>query len=313
MGWNLMGNPYASAIDWNLVAAGQYANMDNAVYVRDNTKDAYKSYVAGVGDLIDGIIPAMQGFFVHANAASPTLYLENTDRVHAASFYKSSPVENVVRLKVSGNERYDETFVRFTDAASTAFDGQLDAYKMYGGSSVPTFYSVAGSDKLSINSLPMSSMEGTVPLAVEAGASATYTLNLVDNTLPVATYVTLEDKKSGILQRLNDNPAYTFTAAPGEEPNRFVLHFKDATSVPDPTAKETFTVTQSNGNLNIVTPRSANAEIRVTNMLGQVVLRGKTNGNALTSLNSNTLQNGVYVVSLVSGSKVVSTRIVVSK
>lgn len=295
-GWNLLGNPYPSAIDWDNVASGQYSNIDNAVYVYDNASSTYKSYVGGAGSLTDGIIPAMQGFFVHASAASPSLSLENADRVHSgATYYKNGTLENVVRLKVEGNNRYDETFIRFNDEATTGFDASLDAFKLYGGSSVPTFYTLADDRKLSINSLPTSSLEGFVPLAVEAGAANTYSISLVENGLPASTYVTLEDTKTGSLQRLNDQPTYSFTAAPGEDPNRFRLHFKDATSVADPATSVDFTAYALNGQLNVLS--SVSGKLSITDMAGKTlsirnIIKGELN---TVSLNGAT---GLYLVKL---------------
>jgi hypothetical protein len=42
-------------------------------------------------------------------------------------------------------------------------------------------------------------------------------------------------------------------------------------------------------------------------------MRGNTNGNPITSLNANNLQNGVYIVSLIGNYKVISEKIVVKK
>ena len=295
-GWNLLGNPYPSAIDWDLVAGTQYSNMDNAVYVYDNASATYKSYVGGTGSLTDGIIPAMQGFFVHANAASPSLSLENADRVHAgATYYKNGTLENVIRLKVEGNNRYDETFIRFNEEATTGFDASLDAFKLYGGSSVPTFYTLADDRKLSVNSLPSSSLEGFVPLAVEAGAANTYSISLVENGLPASTYVTLEDTKTGSLQRLSEQPVYTFTAAPGEDPNRFRLHFKDAASVVDPESAVDFTAYAINGQLNILS--NVSGKLSITDMAGKTLSVRNINKGELSTVSLNGA-TGLYLVKL---------------
>jgi hypothetical protein len=309
-GWNLMGNPYPSAIDWDNVTSGQYANLDNAVYVYDNATSTYLSNVSGFGALIGGIIPAMQGFFVHANAALPTLYLENQDRVHGGSaYYKSSPVENAIRLKVEGNQRYDETFIRFTEGATADFDGAFDAYKLEGGTSVPTFYSLAGEDKLSVNSLPISNMEGFVPLAVKAGAEASYSISLVENSLPLNTYVTLEDIKTGITQRLNNTPVYTFTAAPGEDPNRFRLHFKDATSVPDPSGAQEFTVYSNNGCISVNCTVPIDGKITVTDLAGRVISTERINSNkTLIDIKS---YPGVYLIIINTAKSVYTQKVIV--
>ena len=133
------------------------------------------------------------------------------------------------------------------------------------------------------------------------------------NTFDAGTYITLEDKATGTFQKLNDNPVYSFTSDVNADVNRFALHFKNATSVPDPTTAESFSITLNSGIITVVTPQTVNAEILVSNMLGQLVLRGKTNGGSATVLNANTLPNGVYVVSLTGNNKVVSKKIVINK
>jgi hypothetical protein len=64
-----------------------------------------------------------------------------------------------------------------------------------------------------VNALPSTSLESFVPLAVEAGAPATYTLELAENSLPESINITLEDLNTGTLQQLNTSASYQFTAA----------------------------------------------------------------------------------------------------
>jgi hypothetical protein len=123
----------------------------------------------------------------------------------------------------------------------------------------------------------------------------------------------LVDKKTNTVTNLSKNPVYAFTSAVGDDANRFELSFLDVTGVTKPDSKNNFTVYQSKGNINITSQSNVNAEILVTNLVGQVVMRGKTNGNSLTTLDAGNLQNGVYVVSLVGNGKKVSKKLVVSK
>ncbi|NVO18469.1 MAG: T9SS type A sorting domain-containing protein [Bacteroidetes bacterium] len=314
-GWNLVGNPYPSAIDWNNVASSQYTDIDAAIYVYDNASSTYKSTVPNsgttppIGNLPGGIIPAMQGFFVHANGSSPSLILENQDRVHSSqAYYKSEIASNILRLRVEGNSKYDETFIRFTDEATMDFDSQLDAYKLYGGAGVPQLFSSAGTTKLSINSLPNSSLEGFVPISVVAGVSSTYVITLAENTLPSNYYVTLEDLKTGVSQRLNTQPSYSFAAAPGDDPNRFRLYFKDATSVPNPISVD-FTVYSNNGSIFVTSTESGNPVIRISDLTGRVLASGDLlNGKFQANMNGNT---GVYLVSQISSKGIASHKVVV--
>jgi hypothetical protein len=64
-GWHLLGNPFASAIKWN---DGNW-NLDDIAGTAKIWSESGKSYT----DInADGIIPAAQGFFVHAGSASAT-------------------------------------------------------------------------------------------------------------------------------------------------------------------------------------------------------------------------------------------------
>lgn len=315
-GWNLLGNPYCSAISWDdVIAGGQASNLDNAVYVYDNATQQYKTWVNGLGTLTDGIIPAMQGFLVKANAASPSLTLKNINRVHGGTaYYKSAQTSanNVLSLKVSGNSRSDETCIRFRDEATTDFNEEWDAYKLMGSSSVPNLYSVTNNMNYAVNSLPVNEMKGAVAIAFTAGSKGTFTLSVTGtDNFSAETNVTLLDKKTGITQLLNSNPAYTFTAAPGEDANRFELHFLDVTAVQQPERAESLRVYQNNGTLNVITDKPVNADIILTNMLGQVVMRINGNGNDHSAIDVSGLQNGIYVLSLKGEKAKISRKIVV--
>ena len=315
-GWNLIGNPYPSAIDWDNVTAGQSVNLANAVYVYDNATQQYKVYVGGIGTLTNGIIPSMQGFLLKASGASPSLTLENQDRVHGGNvYYKSlqTDAENVISLKVEGNTFQDETFVRFVDGATPEFNDEWDAYKIMSDSKAPSIYSVTSNLNYVVNTLPLTHIQSAVPVAVSVVSPGTYTITANGiESFTSGTYIRLDDKKTGTSQVLNDNMVYSFSASPDDASDRFVLNFMNVTSVPESVADETFGISQINGSLRITTGEATKAEIFVFNMLGQMVLCGNMNGNTLSTLNIADLQNGVYVLSLIKANKKTSKKIIVN-
>lgn len=95
-GWNLLGNPFPSAIDWTLVSLGN--GMDNALYYYDAAEQNYNYYLHLTGEtgaLGSGqqYIPAMQGFMVHAKTTgTKTVTFDNDDRTHNGQsvYYKST-------------------------------------------------------------------------------------------------------------------------------------------------------------------------------------------------------------------------------
>ena len=92
-GFNLIGNPYPSPINWDAAAGWTKTNIDNALYyfkasATDEYGGKYSTYINGVSsdDTVSNIIPSMQGFFVHVTNGPPwpvtgTLSLNNNVRV----------------------------------------------------------------------------------------------------------------------------------------------------------------------------------------------------------------------------------------
>ena len=79
-GWNLVGNPYPSALDWDAVVASFSADdkMESAVYYYSASAGHYKSYVNGIGSG-SRYIPAMQGMMVKVKSplTSGDVYFTN--------------------------------------------------------------------------------------------------------------------------------------------------------------------------------------------------------------------------------------------
>ena len=108
-GWNFLGNPFPSALDWDLGSWG--GNVEATVYVWDETIGASGDYAywltgtPGSGTLSDGIIPMGQGFFVKSTSAGVNVTIPAAARVHDnQGFYKSSDDSDptqYVRIQVS--------------------------------------------------------------------------------------------------------------------------------------------------------------------------------------------------------------------
>ncbi len=219
-GWNLVGNPYPSSIDWSAASGWTKTNVNNAIYIHVNAATWATFNGSGTNGGTRYIAPG-QGFFVQASAAG-TLAMTNAVKVHnATTFFKNAEatVPNLLRLQVSGNGYSDEAVVHFAPEATAEFDGSYDAHKLYGDVPEAAQVYTLGSIPLAINSLPTTS---TVPMGIYTGAAGTYTLAATEiNDL---TGVTLEDTHTGIFTDLTKSPCSVELAA-GESGQRFILHF----------------------------------------------------------------------------------------
>ena len=219
-GWNLVGNPYPSSINWEATSGWTKTNLNNAIYIEN--AGLWASYISGVG--VNGgsqYIPPCQGFFVQVadGFSSGTLSMDNDVRVHKnAPFFKSS-INNLVRLQVSGNGYTDETVVRFLPDATSEFDAAFDAIKFFGDVVEAAQLYSPGSMPLSINTLPETDV---VPAGLRANKEGVYTIAATEvNDLPS---ISLEDTKTGIFTDLLKG-SYSFNFMPQENEQRFVLHF----------------------------------------------------------------------------------------
>ncbi|MEI6854136.1 MAG: hypothetical protein WCL06_14915, partial [Bacteroidota bacterium] len=158
-GWNLAGNPYPDAINWNASSGWTKTNLNNAIYYRFDGN--IRAYVDGVGTgstPASGIIPAMTSFWVRVDSlqSSATLACNNSVRVHNTTPAAVTPV-NTLHLTVVNNSSplSDDTYIRFKNYATDGFDGQYDAYKMYASdATIPQIYTrIPTADDISINTM----------------------------------------------------------------------------------------------------------------------------------------------------------------
>ncbi len=290
-GWNLIGNPYPSSIDWDAVSGWTKTNVNAATYVHVNSA-TWATYVGSVGN--DGgtqFIAPGQGFFVRASAAG-TLSMTDAVRVHHATpFFKSSDVviPDLVRLQVSGNTYTNQAVVRFLPDATAEFDGDYDAYKLFGDVPEAAQIYTTGSIPLSINSLPETD---SVPVGVKAGVSGTYTIAATEiNNLQ---FVTLEDTRTGIFTDLSQK-SYAFSFTAGEDEMRFRLHFS-ALGIPDEKPSEIIVYSQAK-KVFVKQGENRQGDIFIYNLSGQKI-RSKLSASGLNEFG---LQStGIYIVKVIS-------------
>lgn len=313
-GYNMIPNPYPSAINGDIDTWAK-TNVSNSIWVWDQSSTSpeptgnYLTWNGSTGTLTDGIIPAMQAFFIQTNNANPLITIPNSARTHSNQAYYKSTVTDELTLKVKGNNYSDAIIVTFTPNATNNFDNNFDVRKLYGLQAAPQLFSLCNSEKLSINGLAPITTSVALPVGLQVGNNGNYTINADGvNTFATCSSIILEDLKTNTTQNLMQNPVYSFAAATTDNANRFVLHFATAVGVNE--------IGNSNGSIYAydnsiyVNANEQIKQISVYNAMGQLV-KTLNNVNGLQKINMNGNATGYYIVRVVSDKNVYSEKVLV--
>ncbi|HEY9116015.1 MAG TPA: hypothetical protein VIN10_15065, partial [Bacteroidales bacterium] len=290
-GYNLVGNPFASPLDWD-IGSWNRNNIGGACWVWDPVAGNYLTRVGGAGSLPDGIIPMGQGFFIQALSSFATLRIPRDGRVHSSQpFLKNSNDEELeqISLQVNYGQMRDELTIVFTSDATTSYDDGRDARKMFSiVNTAPSLYAIEENEELSVNGLPLlNGTERTVEVRFIAGQNGEYIMNANLDQL-TGTKVILEDIQDSKVQNLNDNPVYQFAGTTGDQPERFLLHFSQNYTDIKPAGKETLVkVYAYDGNIYIRsngTAANEQKEVWVYDILGRNILQTNLSPSSLSSI-----------------------------
>ena len=310
-GFNLVGNPYPSYLDWNMVTR---TNVLPTMWYRTKEGGVYKFYTyvangsAGVGSpaSVTNKIPPMQAFWVRVNTVGTgSIAVDNTMRAHkdvAGNIMKapSESSQKLLRLQVSNGVNTDETVLYFNANASDAFD-QYDAQKRSNEElAVPEIYTQVGTEELVINGMSAVKYDTEIPIGFSTEQANDFSISANEITnFEVGMRVILIDKQNPSVEtELTSGTAYSFNA-PITAPttNRFSLLFRapgSATGVDNATKLNAQVYVNGNNQISIIAPDKSNYAIY--NVMGQLIENGIVNTNHETQ--NAKFGAGIYFVSL---------------
>lgn len=329
-GFNLVGNPYPSPIDWSAASGWSKTNIDNGIYYF-NASDTnqytgtYSSHINGISSdgIASNIIPSMQGFFVHVSdgtyPVSGSLQVNNQARVNNLSpvFHKNTEIESrpLVRLSATfEGQKSQEDFlaIYFDPSASSSFEMDLDALKIFNTDvDVPNLFAISEDDRrLSIGAYPFPYGRLEIPLGVKTEKSGNVSLRLdFQEDMPAGYDVFLKDKTTGSVQNLNRDSVYTLSVGEGLMQDRLSLIFSNWDISQDFFGVNSFDVYVNDGYLYIkIALKETIANMRLTNMAGQVMLQQSIYGEGAHRL-SVAPSPGIYLVTVFTDQGILSKKI----
>ncbi len=336
-GFNLVGNPYPSPIDWEIVKLNNTLINDAVYYFKASASDqyggTYRAYVNGISSdgIVNNIIPSMQGFFVKvATGTYPVTgiltFTNNariTDLTHPFAGKKgmnsSLPLIRFSASYADDPESVDAAVIYFDEKATDEFDSQLDGLKLMNTDlNVPNLYSVNSSGaKLSVGAKPVMKDDScTIPLGLKLNreVEATVVFRLVDVDPSFSGMkIYLSDTIAGVEQDLLGDKEYRITLAKGEYVNRFFLNMSSRTTdINDEIKSESdmFSIYSSHGELKAEIKELIGNDGRLilSNLTGQVLFIHEVSYTGHLEFNPG-LKDGIYIVTYITGTKKSSKKI----
>jgi len=253
--YTLLGNPYASSIDFDLFNAGNtslagkywFYSPENTAAGISNT--AYSAYTTGsmtnkptgYTDANSKNIASGQSFFVQkAGVASVTFKEAHKSTAQTGSFRTQSyDWSNAIRAglkNADGSIRIDEVLVRFGNMAGVSknYTDEWDARSINEGA--PVIVSLKGTERLAIQTRPLNFQEDVVKLGVTINTVGNYQLAFSEyEGFAAAQTITLKDRFLNVEQDIRTNAVYPFSVtadANSKGDGRFEIVLKGSAALP---------------------------------------------------------------------------------
>jgi hypothetical protein len=323
--WNLLGNPYPSAISIfsflgantqleGFVRIWTHGNLPSTSYTDPFYNNFVSNYTANdyialnglgatSGPMADGLIGAGQGFFVLMNpgaATTSTALFNNAMRSKDYSnshFYRNAnttdvgPGGDIERHRiwldlVSPTNETTRTLVGYVEGATSGKDRMFDAFTDYKLSQ--NFYSLIEDQVMAIQGkgLPFE-QEDRVPLGIKIPSNGIYKIAIaaVDGLFERGQTIYLEDKVLGIIHDLRQNP-YSFTGTTGILNDRFVLRYTNETLGNEDFENDSNVLISSSDVITVHATNEMIQSIQIHNVLGQLLVNEKNVSSETFEINT---------------------------
>ena len=316
-GFNLMGNPYPSSVDWQATSGWDRSKLEvngggSDMWVWNPTANNYGVFnsASGVGtNSISRYLAPMQGYFVKA-ANNGNLVFDNSVRAHtgAGNWFKNTGINNpVIRIaveSVAGNGA-DEALLQFGSSESNQGTPKLFSHV----SSAPSLYLSLDDKKYSVRYLTNTTENNSVPIEFKAGKEGVYKLVFNFDSREF-DFIQLEDRLLKTSTSVKPASSYLFKSSKEDRVSRFVLHF---TAAEIAIVKELNGLVYMDGSQIAVDLKGINGqtEIKLFDISGKLILQKYLEGNGLTKLDLN-LVTQILLICLTNEKGASSTKVLFS-
>jgi endonuclease I len=315
--WNLIGNPYPSAIDASILLSSN-SSLGGTIYFWTHNTDASTTQTFTQDDYVSwnqsggtascagciaptGNIASGQGFFTQALSAS-TISFTNNMRIgeNNDNFYRTSSTEedDKIWLNLSSDNSFNQILVGFFDEATDGIDRLYDGATLDGGTNA-SFYSLINNVPFVIQGKNQLAELEIIPLGFRTNTLGEFTISInhLHGNLN-SSLVTLQDNLLNISHNLKDSD-YVFTITEtGVFNSRFKLVISNSILNTDEIDYKSKLVIQNslNGLIIKTADGSLIKKVLVYNILGKEVINKEGSSSSIELKSPSIKSNSILII-----------------
>ena len=314
-GFNLVGNPYPSSMDWKSTLGWSRSNLVESgggydMWIWNPASNNYGVYnslsSAGTNGVTQYIAPT-QGYFVRAATSGnigTSNAVRNNNGANSWMRLKKTISENLI-VRFSSNETYgyDEVLLQFGYPKN-----EPGAFKLFSrNDEAPSAYFTDLNNDLSVRYLTSTAENKSVPINFKAGKDGNYSLSIGVDSADFGILF-LEDKKTKKIIDLKANPKYEFKATLKDVEDRFIIHFAPVEhETEDLAAKIYYKDKKVCIDLTLI---EGVTDVKIFDLLGKLLINKKVDGSSIHQFDVNP-KYAVYIVKLTNKKKIVTRKVLV--
>jgi hypothetical protein len=335
-GWNLLGNPFTSAMNATAFISGNAGSFDpnyQAVYIYNGnigTNGTY--YYIGTdmpgwenasGTFGSNNVQVGQGFFVLAHCNTSSFAFTSGMQLHDVAVVMTKSANTEVdpwpglQLKVKYGDKENSTFVIYDETMTVGLDPGYDVGQLSASPELEVYTALVEQDNnvnFARQALPLTDYDkNIIPVGIDSENGGEVTFSAF--TVPLENYkFWLEDRVTGIFTNLNAStysvslPANTFGTG-----RFFILASSNSpTAIRPPQSEDTgIYVWMSHEKVIIKGEVSDRAICEIYNLQGQKILETHLSDGELNTFTLPPGIHGVYLVRVVDGLRVTTRKVAI--
>jgi len=292
-GWNLVGNPYASPLDWSNILTPELSKKFYVYDPQSGNMDLWNELDGSNLYFLNGNVESGQSFWIQANSTT-NLIIEEVDKAaNSIGLFENDITQEIPMLAIDINSEmnhfFDRVKLKWNDNATAGVD-EYDAVKFnYGNYYAPRMAFEIEERILSISSMPAPTEKLDLSLKIWASKAGNYTLTFKpDADFLNNTCLIVYDNELDVSHTLTAEMQLPITLVNGQPNYRYVIKVAGTIekSITDITCNGV-----SNGSLSVQAPTTDQWEVLWEDFDGNELLRETITGSRSTLSN---LEKGRY-------------------